>query len=326
MGFLKLLHRGGGQPATETQSAVKKRDKASQGPASSKSAVASDKAANPRLRGAAARDAPPRLDWELRKRPSTQLITLDNLDDAAPWVDVAREADASPSSVSLGFSAALHTTATERRINPRLVRILDEAKLSVAQCSLLVDACSTVIKAQGESIFTNSDVTTDYNSTSGLETLGLFRPWRASESPYAINRALGIFLHLADPDGPAIPLDGIDFISLKQSSTGEDWLVSFRTVLHDLGIHNVVACMKWGLRHLQNSITGGASTNGDAWTWYKAFAEEERQQGYPPSAYKSILFPKFSDDSGDSAALLESVLSLVASVAAHASQNAMTGR
>ena len=156
----------------------------------------------------------------------------------------------------------------------------------------------------------------------GLETLGLFRPWRAAESPYHITRALGIFLHISNPDGPDIPLEGTDFLGLKQRSSQEDKLSSFYDILHDLGVHNVVACLKWGLRHVHYGSSGFGGGNGDAWSWYNDFVQEEKNQVYPPFAYTATLVPKLSKEHAE---LLETALALIASVSAHASQNAMTG-
>lgn len=166
MGFLKLLHLGHPPlerpvPATETENETG--GKTSKGKSSSSSKrqnikTGASASANGRL--VEYDDAPPRLDWELRRRPSTQLITLDlngELTDT-PWVDVARDADSSsPSSGSLGFSAALNAAdgtsgkTTERSVNRRLSQILDEYKLDVEQCTLLVKACSRVIAEQGGS-------------------------------------------------------------------------------------------------------------------------------------------------------------------------------
>lgn len=156
----------------------------------------------------------------------------------------------------------------------------------------------------------------------GLDTLGIFRPWRAAESRYQICKALGLFLHLSNPEGPEIPLEGIDFLGLNQRSTKEDKLPPFQELLSDLGIHNAVACLKWGLRHVDYSSKPFGGQGDDAWSWYRQFSEEEKSQIYPPFAYTSILLPKLAEEH---VRLLEAVLSLIALVAAHASQNAMTG-
>ena len=158
MGFFKLLHRGTGHSlpneGSEPAETSKKRDKQDEG--STKTSVASNQkatAGSAAARSNAVQDTPPRIDWELRRRLPTQLITLDlgGVDAPdAPWVDVAREADSSPSSGSLGFSAALHAaSSSERTVNPRLAQILDGYKLDVEQCTVLVSACTRVIAEQG---------------------------------------------------------------------------------------------------------------------------------------------------------------------------------
>lgn len=84
----------------------------------------------------------------------------------------------------------------------------------------------------------------------------------------------------------------------------------------------MVACLKWGLRHVDYGPKPFGGQSDDAWSWYRQFSEEEKSQVYPPFAFTSILLPKLAEEH---VRLLEAVLSLIALVAAHASQNAMTG-
>lgn len=78
---------------------------------------------------------------------------------------------------------------------------------------------------------------------SGLETLGLFRPWRFAEVPHTVARTLALFLRAVYPDDN-VPLEDKDLLGFV-NLTNDHALDAFRDALQHAGIHNVVACLKW---------------------------------------------------------------------------------
>ena len=76
----------------------------------------------------------------------------------------------------------------------------------------------------------------------GLETLGIFRPWRLAESPYIITRTLALFFKAICPNDN-VPLEERDLLGFGRGDGGA--LAAFTDALEDAGTHNVVACLKW---------------------------------------------------------------------------------
>lgn len=79
---------------------------------------------------------------------------------------------------------------------------------------------------------------------SGLETIGLLRPWRLAQSPYTLARIQSLFLIATNPDGPHVPLDDRDLLGLG-SGRGAGLLVVFEELLAEAGVHNVASLLKW---------------------------------------------------------------------------------
>lgn len=90
----------------------------------------------------------------------------------------------------------------------------------------------------------------------GLETLGIFRPWRLAESPYIISKALALFLRAVCPND-TVPLEDRDLLGFGRD---DDALNAFAEALADAGTHNTIACLKW-VRSLTGNHTGGPSNN-----------------------------------------------------------------
>ncbi len=82
--------------------------------------------------------------------------------------------------------------------------------------------------------------------------------------------------------------------------------------------HDVVAVMKWGLRHLRLRCADFDSKDADE--WYDGFAAAERAAAYPARAIADLLHPKLPIATAE---LLSETLDLMASVAAHSSTNHM---
>lgn len=106
-------------------------------------------------------DTPPRIDFQLPRGRSSPILVDAGGDGSSPWVDLASlDDDDASSSLGLGLgestppSRAMEARAGERPVNPKLQAVIDSAQLSVLQATVLVTACSKVLKEQGECIKT----------------------------------------------------------------------------------------------------------------------------------------------------------------------------
>ncbi|KZO97491.1 hypothetical protein CALVIDRAFT_597418 [Calocera viscosa TUFC12733] len=150
----------------------------------------------------------------------------------------------------------------------------------------------------------------------GLDTLGIFRPHWHSESALVQQTLLSLYISSLEPNNAT---------AVGPPSPAEAFLTELR---YTSDPHDVTAIIKWGLRHLylENSAFGQTDTSGSLadsdWSWYRDFSVGERQAGYPPSAFTSILLPRLAPNH---AALLGGLMDLISSVASHVAQNAMSG-
>ncbi|GAA5940591.1 hypothetical protein JCM3775_004738 [Rhodotorula graminis] len=239
--------------------------------------------------------------------------------DTTPWVhvDAATAAD-SPVKPRPGAPSTPHRERRERvdpaREKRERVR-LERARLGPAEVTLLLDECGGVIRSRG------------------LTTLGLFRPYRASESRSAIRALCLAFLdYVAEcaasasrGGGPGVDGSGGGAGARADDARGTEaskavLLHAFREELRYAGVHDVVAVLKWGLRHLVyppgTSFAGRGVPSLDFYTTFVA----RTTPVLPPLAFSAFLLPSLPPASQS---LLLSALGLIQAVAAHAQENAM---
>ncbi|GJN93728.1 hypothetical protein Rhopal_006785-T1 [Rhodotorula paludigena] len=220
--------------------------------------------------------------------------------DTTPWVEV-RPGDASSatprSTRTLRPRTARPPAALDRARERRERERLERARFGPAELALLLAECGGVIRARG------------------LDTLGLFRPYRASESRDEIRKLCGGFCDWAEEE--------------RRGARGDEaskavLLHAFREELRYANVHDVVAVLKWGLRHF--AYPPGTSFSGShppSLDWFYTFLR--RSASLSPSPHASHAFSAFLLPSlpPSSQTLLLSTLTLAQSVVAHAQQNAM---
>ncbi|KAK4049936.1 hypothetical protein OIV83_003760 [Microbotryomycetes sp. JL201] len=182
-----------------------------------------------------------------------------------------------------------------------------KALLSIEEATALTKECGKVIRERG------------------LTTLGLFRPFRAVESPAQIRNLAVTFLKWSRFRQPQVTAQNLDFDARDIFSAKEtqfDKLERFRKELAGSGIHDVVGVLKWGLRHLKlDKPFGGTSKFSLA--WYHSFLSTSASLQHPTNAFNTILLPKLPPESQ---AFLTAVLDLAQAVSAYSEKNAMSPR
>lgn len=169
-------------------------------------------------------------------------------------------------------------------INQQDYKDVETKVIDAEMCQKLIDACSTEIRERG------------------LETLGIFMPFRVDEGELLSLTGL----HLCtDPD----VIHRLVIIFFKQP---ED----FASELRFTSIHNVVGALKWALRHLKVQNESLLSL-----TMYQKLVEAEKSTDFSPKSYSTFA----STLSPTSKSLLNSILSLCSSVASYSHINAMSG-
>ncbi|BGP51344.1 hypothetical protein JCM10450v2_007282 [Rhodotorula kratochvilovae] len=213
--------------------------------------------------------------------------------DTTPWVHLDADSPVKPRPQQPLRPAV--DPAREKRERIRL----EKARLSPGEVTLLIEECGSVIRSRG------------------LTTLGLFRPFRASESRPAIRAlCLGFLDYVAEC--AARPTAADDARGTEASKAV--LLHAFREELRYAGVHDVVAVLKWGLRHL--TYSPGTSFSGPSppsLAWYTTFLARTTPVS-PPHAFSAFLLPSLPPPSQS---LLLAALTLIQAVAAHAQENAM---
>lgn len=178
-----------------------------------------------------------------------------------------------------------------------------KARLDVRRACNLLDQCAKEIKMRG------------------LAMVGVFRPFRTSENSEEVERLIELYLLSSEPH----LYQGIFALDINMQSTllrdalgKPDPEAEFRKKLAYANIHNVVALFKWGLRRLTLRLSDLHAT--EQYSWYDTFALKEKEQNYPVRAFSQILLPLLSNDA---AKLLQIVLDLMSTLAAHHISNAM---
>lgn len=86
-------------------------------------------------------------------------------------------------------------------------------------------------------------------------------------------------------------------------------------------LHDVGAVFRWGLRHLELEGNSFGKDSTDL-AWYDAFSQSERDMSFPPKAFMELLLPQLP---ASHAELLQTMLDIITSLAAHAEMNSSSG-
>ncbi|GAA5895609.1 hypothetical protein JCM6882_000353 [Rhodosporidiobolus microsporus] len=218
--------------------------------------------------------------------------------DTTPWVEVAAAGDGSPQTV--------RTRVAEKRADPERERRewvrCEKARLGVSEVTLVVDECGGVIRSRG------------------LTTLGLFRPYRLAESRPSQLKLILLFLdYCAEFEIKAPGAGG----SIRGSEASKAVLLhAWREELRYAEVLDVVAVVKWALRHLTYPpSTSFSGTPTPSLTFYTSSFLPRALSS--PNAFSAHLLPSLPPSSQR---LLLSTLALAQHVAAFASRNAMPAR
>ncbi|BGO95255.1 hypothetical protein NBRC10512_002595 [Rhodotorula toruloides] len=222
--------------------------------------------------------------------------------ETSPWVDVGETPRTLRTLDVKGKRAKVPELFDPVREKKEKVR-LEKARLGVAEMTLLMDECGSVIKQRG------------------LTILGLFRPFRAAESLPAQRKLCLLFLdYMAEFDAAPSSSD-----SIRGSEASKAVLLhAFKEELRYANVHDVAAVLRWGLRHFSSSpsFSGSPTPSVD---WYTSFLRRSSSfsPSHPPHSFSAFLLPSLPPASQ---ALLLSTLTLLQAVAANAQHNAMTAR
>ncbi|GAK67429.1 uncharacterized protein PAN0_018c5656 [Moesziomyces antarcticus] len=240
-------------------------------------------------------------------------------DTANPIVTRRSDAAGQPSAAAaiIAESNAAYAAA-ETRPKPkglqrkRMLDAMANARLDVHNARDLVRMCGVHIRERG------------------LDTPGLFRPFRIAESHDQLLHMIQLFLLSVDPSTymavfPILPDNALDSFGRNAPAPAADHHAKASVARDELdkelryaAPHDVVAVMKWGLRHLRLRCADFDSKDADE--WYEVFAAAERAAAYPARAIADLLHPKLPIATAE---LLSETLDLMASVAAHSSTNHM---
>ncbi len=210
--------------------------------------------------------------------------------------------------------AAAETVPQPRGVQRRkMLDAMANARLDVVQTRDLVRMCGLQIRERG------------------LDTSGLFRPFRIAESLDRVHHMIQLFLLSIDVNTYSsvfqiLPENALDrFGGSSSAGTTSTQLAQSKVAQEELdkelryaSPHDVVSVMKWGLRHMRLRTSDFNSRDSDE--WYNSFVSAERHSGYHARAIADLLHPKLPQATAE---LLSEVLDLMASVAAHSSSNHM---
>ncbi|SPO30460.1 uncharacterized protein UTRI_06390 [Ustilago trichophora] len=203
----------------------------------------------------------------------------------------------------------------------KMLEAITNARINVGQARDLVRMCGLQIRERG------------------LDTSGLFRPFRIAESSDHVYHMIQLFLLSIDISTyiavfPILPENALDRFGRNNTSTshgnananGDRGQDAKTKVAHEeldkelryAAPHDIVSVMKWGLRHMRLRTTDFNSKDADE--WYDVFVAAERESDYHARAIADLLHPKLPQATAE---LLSEVLDLMASVAAHSSSNHM---
>ncbi|PWY97929.1 hypothetical protein BCV70DRAFT_202417 [Testicularia cyperi] len=209
------------------------------------------------------------------------------------------------------FAAAANVPKPVGEQRRKMLDAMANARLNVAQARDLVRICGLQIRERG------------------LDTMGLFRSFRIAESQDRVMFMIQLFLLSIDTSTylsvfPVLPENALDQFGQQtsaRSSTEQKRRLASEELDKELryaSVHEVVAVMKWGLRHLR--LLPGDFHSKDADEWYDMFVIAERESGYHARAIADLLHPRLPQETAE---LLSEVIDLLASVAAHSTSNHM---
>ncbi|EGG03753.1 uncharacterized protein MELLADRAFT_117220 [Melampsora larici-populina 98AG31] len=221
---------------------------------------------------------------------SSSLLSLQSDRSSSPWVDLGHRIttlDSTSHFLSSGGSS----------LSPAGHRRTQYVHFGPTQLTELVRLCSPMIFQRG------------------LDTLGLFRPWRTAERSLHIGRLQLLFINYLLPSPPST-LESHHEQNPSLTTTRSVKVEDVQDELVFTLVHDLIHVLKWAIRHLSYQSTRFALQS----TWYEEFSRTEREKGYPQNAYTSILLPLLPNPTQD---LLDSIFQLLSAVAAHVDQNAM---
>ncbi|GAA5930613.1 uncharacterized protein JCM15063_002414 [Sporobolomyces koalae] len=222
--------------------------------------------------------------------------------DTTPWIDVARETGTdSPIKPLLRGLDRIDDPVRSRRDWVKL----EKSRIQIDQMITLVDECSQVIR------------------TRGLTTLGIFRPFRSSENLVQIRLVALLYLDYVSEFEPLPPT--VASISSTRGTQANKTvkLHRFREELRYTDIHNVVAVLKWGLRHFESTTPFAFETTTNPrnpFEFYQTFLDQTVRHSFPITSFTDFLVPLLTRPGHD---LIVSILDLVQAVAAYSESNAM---
>ncbi|KAH9813391.1 hypothetical protein DFH28DRAFT_897164 [Melampsora americana] len=219
---------------------------------------------------------------------SSSLLSLQSDRPTSPWVDLGHRVST--------LDSASHFLISGSSLSPAGHRRCQYVHFGPTQLTELIRLCSPMILSRG------------------LDTLGLFRPWRTSERPLHIGRLQLLFINYLLPSPPST--SEADEVHPSLTAPRSVRVEDVQDELVFTLVHDLIHVLKWAIRHLSYQSTRFALQP----SWYEEFCREEREKAYPQNAYTSILLPLLPYTTQD---LLNSILELVAAVAAHVDQNAM---
>lgn len=181
-----------------------------------------------------------------------------------------------------------------------------DARLSVKQASIVLDLCAREIKMRG------------------LATVGIFRPFRPSESQHELERLIELFLLASAPETyeSIFVIDASVLSNLFADAFGKkDADTEFRRTLAYANMHDVVALFKWALRRLDLQANDLGPSGKSSYEWYEHFAKREREAAYPLRAFSEHLLEPMA---ADAAKVFCIVFDVMSTIAAHHVANAMS--
>ncbi|GAA5985947.1 hypothetical protein JCM5350_007815 [Sporobolomyces pararoseus] len=230
--------------------------------------------------------------------------------DTAPWLEVSHGVGGgSPRILSsrnlaedAGGREGIRKLEDPEKVRKEMVK-LEKSRIETEQMITLMNECGEVIRSRG------------------LTTLGIFRPFRLPESPNRIRQLCLLFLDYNSEFDLSIPESTTR--GTRASKTVK--LHRFTEELRFAEIHDVVAVLKWALRHFSPSSPFSLSPSSASATFefYRTYLNSTSAAAYPHSSFTQFLLPLLPPPSRS---LLISTLTLIQAVASYSEINAMTGR